>query len=141
MKTFVKNGYGKELDELIQYHNKENWDDKVDNNKWDLKHNEIDANDDEDDCVTQHINDCVALHIEHTHIVHPLRARIMNVHSVSFLLHISSTLTLAQVRALSALHSRPSTCHPCVRSLHLELRSLLLSLPLVLVPLPFPFPQ
>ena len=36
---------------MIQYHNKENWDDKVDNNKWDLKHNETDANDDKDDCV------------------------------------------------------------------------------------------
>ena len=55
---------GKELAELIQY---ENWDDKVDNNMWDLKHNETDANDDEDDCVAQHINDCVALHTEHTH--------------------------------------------------------------------------
>ena len=40
---------------------------------------------------------------------------------VSSASYISSILTLARVRALSALHSRPSTC---VRSLHLDLRSL-----------------
>ena len=58
---------------------------------------------------------------------------------VSSASYVSSILTLAQVRALSALHSRPSTCHPCVRSLHLDLHSLLPSLPAVPVPLPFLF--
>ena len=43
---------------------------------------------------------------------------------VSSASYISSILTLAQVRALSALHSRPSTCHPCVRSPRFDLRSL-----------------
>ena len=33
----------------------------MDNNKWDRKHNDVNTNDDVDDCVTQHINDCVAL--------------------------------------------------------------------------------
>ena len=42
---------------------------------------------------------------------------------------------MAQVRALSALHSRSSTCHPCVRPLHLELPFLLLSFLPVLLPL------
>ena len=54
----------KELDELLQY---ENWDDKVDNNKWDGKHNDVNTNDDADDKHTLHIYDCVALHDMHTH--------------------------------------------------------------------------
>ena len=58
---------GKSWDDLIQYHNKENQDDKVDNNNWDRKHNETDANDDGDDDATPHFTACVALHIEHTH--------------------------------------------------------------------------
>ena len=55
---------GKELDELLQY---ENWDDKVDNNKRDGKHDDMNTNDDVDNWTTQHINDCVALHIVHFH--------------------------------------------------------------------------
>ena len=55
---------GKELDELLQY---ENWDDKVDNNKRDGKHDDMNTNDDVDNLTTQHINDCVALHIVHFH--------------------------------------------------------------------------
>ena len=58
---------GKEWDEMIQYHKKENKDDKVDNNKRDGKHNEMNTNDDVDNWTTQHINDCVALHNVHTH--------------------------------------------------------------------------
>ena len=54
------------MDELIQYHSKENWND-VDNNKWDRKHKEVNTNDDVDDKHTLHINDCVALHNVHTH--------------------------------------------------------------------------
>ena len=65
----MKNGYGKELDELIQYHNKENrdimWKEKL--YEWDRKLNETDANDDGDDDATPHFTACVALHIEHTH--------------------------------------------------------------------------
>ena len=52
----------KEWDELIQCHNKENQDDKVDNNKRDEKHDNVNTNDDADDKHTLHINDCVALH-------------------------------------------------------------------------------
>ena len=44
----MKNGYGKELDELIQYHNKENQEDKVDNNKRDEKHDDVNTTDDVD---------------------------------------------------------------------------------------------
>ena len=57
-------------DALIQYHNKENQDDKVGKvnlYNWDQKLNETDANDDGDDDATQHFTTCVALHIEHTH--------------------------------------------------------------------------
>ena len=57
---------------------------------------------------------------------------------VSHAAYISSILTLAQVRALSALHSRPSSWPS---SLHVDLLSLLLSLPPVLLPLPFLLPQ
>ena len=64
MKTYVKMATGKELDELLQY---ENWDDKVDNNKRDGKHDDMNTNDDVDNWTTQHINDCVALHIVHLH--------------------------------------------------------------------------
>ena len=73
---------GKELDELLQY---ENWDDKVDNNKWDGKHNNVNTNDDADDKHTLHIYDCVAFHNMHTHkYIHWM-------HVVShFLVHISS---------------------------------------------------
>ena len=42
----------KELDELIQYHNKENQEDKVNNNKWDRKHNNVNTNDDVDNWTT-----------------------------------------------------------------------------------------
>ena len=122
---------GKELDELIQY---ENWDDNVDNNKWDLKHHETDANDDEDDCVTEHINDCVALHIEHTHkYIHwerASRARIVS-HSSCTLHPYSHWLKFEPCP--HSTHDHPHVI-PCVRSLHLDLRSLLLCLPPVLVP-------
>ena len=57
------------MDELIQYHNKENrdimW--KVKLYEWDRKLNETDAKDDGDDDATPHFTACVALHIEHTH--------------------------------------------------------------------------
>ena len=54
-----------------------------------------------------------------------------------------SLLTLAQVRALSALHSRPSSWPSTwAFSLHVDLlRSLLPSFPPVLLPLPFLLPQ
>ena len=55
---------GEELDELLHY---ENWDDKVDNNKRDEKHDDVNTNDDVDNWTTQHINDCVAIHIVHLH--------------------------------------------------------------------------
>ena len=60
---------GTELDELIQYHNKENLDDKWKSKivQLDRKLNETDANDDGDDDATPHFTACVALHIEHTH--------------------------------------------------------------------------
>ena len=58
---------GNEWDELIQYHNKENQDDKVYNNKRDEKHDNVNTNDDVDNWTTQHINDCVALHNVHIH--------------------------------------------------------------------------
>ena len=50
----------------IQYHNKENQDDKV-YNKRDEKHDNVNTNDDVDNWTTQHINDCVALHNVHIH--------------------------------------------------------------------------
>ena len=53
---------GKELDELLQY---ENWDDKVYNNMRNEKHDNVNTSDDVDNWTTQHINDCVALHIVH----------------------------------------------------------------------------
>ena len=55
MKTYVKMDTGKEWDELIQYHNKEN------------QHDNVNTNDDVDNWTTQHINDCVALHNVHIH--------------------------------------------------------------------------
>ena len=58
---------------------------------------------------------------------------------VSSASYTSSILTLAQVLHLSA--SPSSTCHPCVRPLHLELLSLLPSFPPVLLPLPFLLPR
>ena len=60
---------GKELDELIQYHNKEKQEDKwkSKNVQVDRKFNETDANDDGGDDATPHFTACVALHIEHTH--------------------------------------------------------------------------
>ena len=58
---------GKEWDELIQYHNKENQDDKVFNDKRDEKHDNVNTNDDFDNWTTQHINDYVALHNLHIH--------------------------------------------------------------------------
>ena len=94
-----------------------------------------DANDDGDDDATPHFTACVALHIEHTH------KNIHRARTVLFLVHTSFILTLAQVRPLSALHSRSSTCHPCVRLLHLELHSQLLSFPPVCLPLPLLPPQ
>ena len=57
----------KEWDELMQYHNKENQDDKVYNNKRDLKHNNVNINDDANDKHTLHIYDCLALHNVHIH--------------------------------------------------------------------------
>ena len=46
---------GKELDELIHYHNKENQDDKVESKivQVDRKFSETDANDNEDDDATR----------------------------------------------------------------------------------------
>ena len=67
MKTYVKMATGKEWDELIQYHNKENQDDKMYNNKRDEKHNDVIANHDVDNWTTQHINDFVALHNVYVH--------------------------------------------------------------------------
>ena len=58
---------GKEWDELRQYHNKENQDHKVYNNKRDGKHDNVNTNDDVDNWTTQHINVCVALHNVHIH--------------------------------------------------------------------------
>ena len=71
---------------------------------------------------------------------HPQNSSTERAHVVLFLAHFI-TLTLAQVRALSALHSWSSTCHPYVRPLHLELHSLLPSFPPVLLPLPLLPPQ
>ena len=51
-----------EWDELIQYHNKENQDDKVYNNKRDRKHDNVNTNDDVD---TPHFDDRVAHHNMH----------------------------------------------------------------------------
>ena len=98
----------KEWDELIQYHNKENQDDKVYNNKR----------------IAWRLTTCTSTN-----------SSTERAHVVLFLAHFI-TLTLAQVRALPALHSWSSTCHPCVRPLHLELHFLLPSLPLVCLPLP-----
>ena len=55
-----------EWDELIQYHSKENWNDAY-NNKRDRKHNNVNTNDDVDNCIIPHINDCVAHHNVHFH--------------------------------------------------------------------------
>ena len=63
--------YGKQLDELIQYH-KENQDDKVDNVQRDRKHNNVNTNDDVDNCMTQHINDCGGASQRAHPRVHPL---------------------------------------------------------------------
>ena len=51
------------MDELIQY---ENWDTKWTTISGGQKQN-VNTNDDADDCVTQHIKDCVALHYANTH--------------------------------------------------------------------------
>ena len=101
--------------------------------EWNRKLNETDANDDGDDDATTHFTACVALHIEHTHkYIHWERVSWARI--VLFLAHFIA-LTLAQTRALSALHSWSSTCHPWERPLHLELHSLLPSFPPVCLPL------
>ena len=40
---------------------------KVDNNKWDRKHNNVNTNDDAGDKHAKHIDDCVACHNVHIH--------------------------------------------------------------------------
>ena len=93
------------------------------------KPNETSANDYGDDGATPHFTACVALHIEHTHeYIHWERASWAR--TVLFFVYTSSILTLAQVRAFSALHSRPSS------SLSMWLLSLLLDF--LFLPLRFP---
>ena len=38
----------------------------MDNNKWEQQHN-VNTNDDADDCMAQHINDCMTPHNANTH--------------------------------------------------------------------------
>ena len=114
-------------DELIQYHNKDNqdimWKEKL--FEWNRQINETDANDDGDDDAITHFTACVALHIEHTTPTNYIHwGRVSWARIVLFLAHFIA-LTLTQTRALSALHSWSSTCHPWERPLHLELHSLL----------------
>ena len=107
----------------------------------DRKLNETDANDDGDDDTTPHFTACVALHIEHTHeYIHWERASWAR--TVLFLVCTSSILTLAQVRALSALHSRPSSWPSMwLLSLRLDFLLLPLRLPPVCLPLHLLPPQ
>ena len=84
-----------------------------------------------DDCVTQRINDCVALpQCEHPQVL-PLRARMIRTRSLILSCTFHPYSHLAQVLSL------PSTC---VRSPRLDLLLLLPSLPAVPVPLHFPLP-
>ena len=125
VKTCVKNGYGKRvgwIDTVSQQGESGRQSGKSKIVQVDRKLNETDANDDGDEDSTPHFTACKALHTEHTHkYIHWERASWAR--TVMFFVYISFILTLTQVRALPALQSRSSTCHPCVRPLHLELHS------------------
>ena len=101
----------KEWDELIQYHNKENQDDKVYNNKRDRKHDNVNTNDDVDNWTTQHINRLRGA----SQRAHPQNSSTERAHAVLFLAHFI-TLTLAQVLHLPALHSICMAIHVSVLS-------------------------
>ena len=125
---------GKEWDELIQYHNKENQDDKVYNNMRNEKHDNVNTNDYVDNWTTSTIawrfTTCTSTN-----------SSTERAHVVLFLAHFI-TLTLAQVRALPALHSRPSPWSSMwLLSLRLDFLFLPLRLPPVCLPLPFLLPQ
>ena len=109
-----------EWDEL-QYHNKENQDDNVEN--WDRKLNDTDANDDGEDNATAHFTACVALH-------NWACAR------------CPVPCTLTWLKFESCPHFRSISTPYMVVSLWLDLlHSLLLSLPPVCLPFPVLPPQ
>ena len=122
---------GKEWDELIQYHNKENQEDKVYNNKRDEKYHNVNTNDDVDNWTTQHINDCVASTNSSTE-----RAPVVLFLAHFIHTHIGSSSSLVRT-SLVVIHMSSMW----LSSLRLELHSLLPSLPPVCLPLHLLPPQ
>ena len=105
---------GKSWDELIQYHNKENQDDKVHNNKRE-KHDNVNTNDDVDMTTLttgRHSTSTIAWRFTTCTSTNSSTER---AHVVLFLAHFI-TLTLAQVLHLSALHSIIMAIHVSVLS-------------------------